>query len=209
LIAFVPLTVQQIRDDLLFSVARDLCKDAANIRSKTAFDELIETAPGEMVKQAIEREKLCLSWAKKRRSIRQKMQLLPDVFDIPLADIEKQLQHLFGKQFFYQMPCHWMAEVERFLKGIEQRLTRMQGQLNRDIEQVVEIEHYWQKYESFKAQLPKHREHEVVLLNELRWMLEEYRISLFSQPIKTSKPVSAKRLLKMMEQIEAAVRVLN
>lgn len=209
LIGFSPITVQQVRDDILLSIARDLLPETANIRSKETFEKMVEYARGDLVKMAMEREKLCLNWAEKLRKIRVLIKGLSATFQPSISDIEQQLKSLFCDQFMYQMPSEWMKQTERFLRGIDQRITRMQGQLNRDVEQIEEMQRYQKKYEQLQDSLPVNRRHEIDSLFELRWMLEEYRISLFSQPIKTSKPVSAKRLLGLVERVEISVKTLN
>jgi ATP-dependent helicase HrpA len=85
----------------------------------------------------------------------------------------------------------------------------MQGQLARDLEMVDEITDLYGRYQQLLKEIPVHRAGESSELIELRWMLEEYRISLFSQPIKTSRPVSRKRLENLFEQAERATATLR
>ena len=56
---------------------------------------------------------------------------------------------------------------------------------------------YWRAYLNHRAEGRDD-------LDELRWLIEEWRVSLFAQELKTAEPVSAKRLARALESIEAA-----
>lgn len=59
----------------------------------------------------------------------------------------------------------------------------------------IEIAPEWQ------AQIPE--------IEDFRWLLEEFRVSLFSQPLKTRRPVSEKRLQKFVDTIETRRNALH
>ncbi len=96
-----------------------------------------------------------------------------------------------------------MAEGNPALsEAVEQRLDKVAGQDQRDRVWSGEMAGYWEQY---SARLAKHaqegkRDPELVLY---RWMLEEYRVSLFAQQLGTKIPVSDKRLSKQWSQVEA------
>lgn len=95
-----------------------------------------------------------------------------------------------------------MAEgVPRYLKAVEQRFDKIGAQLQRDRVWSGELGGYWEQYQ---ARLNKHqqegkRDPQLALY---RWMLEEYRVSLWAQQLGTKVPVSDKRLNKQWSQVE-------
>lgn len=209
LMSFEHASVADLKADILLSVARDLLPDSNSIRNAEQLDRLIVSCRGELVKIAMEREVLCLKWADQLRGLKISLGELSKAYELSVKDINKQLKVLFAANFFYATPQSWLTHIERFLRGINQRLIRIQGQLNRDIEQIPEIADYEEKFKTLMDSISEYRRHESTELIELRWMLEEYRVSLFSQPIKTSRPISAKRLKKLFENAEESTKILR
>lgn len=213
LMSFNQVSVADLKADILLSVARDLVsstQEAARIRTAEGLEILIEASRGMLVKMAIERESLALKWADQLRALRSRLSDLDNkAYGDSVQDIQWQLGRLFGAGFFYATPASWLPHIERFLKGIDQRMNRMQGQLNRDMEQIPEVRTYEDACENLLNEIPEHRRHESTELVELRWMLEEYRVSLFSQPMKTSRPVSSKRLAALLEATRESTKLLR
>lgn len=96
------------------------------------------------------------------------------------------------------MPADWLAEYPRYLNAIAQRIDKLGGQISRDRAQTLELApltEQWQRRAQGKPlwQWP-------AALLEYRYLLEEYRVSLFAQQLGTRQPVSAKRLRQHWEQ---------
>ncbi|HUE93060.1 ATP-dependent RNA helicase HrpA [Pseudomonas sp.] len=118
-----------------------------------------------------------------------------------LNDIKLQLSNLVYPGFVRETPAQWLKEVPRYLKAIEQRLDKIAGQVQRDRVWSGELAGYWEQYQ---ARLGKHsqegkRDPQLALY---RWLLEEYRVSLFAQQLGTKLPVSDKRLSKQWSSVE-------
>ncbi|MFI8479568.1 ATP-dependent RNA helicase HrpA [Pseudomonas sp. NPDC078700] len=121
---------------------------------------------------------------------------------IALNDIKQQLSQLVYPGFVRNTPAQWIKELPRYLKAIEQRLDKIGSQVQRDRVWSGELAGYWEQYQ---ARYAKHvqegkRDAELQLY---RWMLEEYRVSLFAQQLGTKMAVSDKRLNKQWAQTEA------
>jgi len=111
-------------------------------------------------------------------------------------DVKQQLGLLFGPDFLAVTPWDWLAHYPRFLKAIAVRLERMSaGNLARDRQYTAELAEWWKRY---RERADEHAARGVFdpELELLRWMMEEYRVSLFAQKLGTSLPVSAARLEK-------------
>ena len=116
------------------------------------------------------------------------------------ADIKQQLAQLFPSDWITQIPYHAMKNYPRYLRGILMRWQRLQGKIERDQQASQELAELWQQYLQRKQ---KHEKEGVLdkALEEWRWALEEYRISLFAQGQKTAYPVSYKRLQQMWQSV--------
>src|SRR5690606_32495054 len=120
---------------------------------------------------------------------------------VALNDIKAQLGNLVYPGFVRETPGESLREYPRYLKAIEQRFEKIGAQLQRDRVWSGELGGYWEQYQ---ARLKKHqqegkRDPELI---QYRWMLEEYRVSLWAQQLGTKMPVSDKRLNKQWSQVE-------
>ena len=113
-------------------------------------------------------------------------------------DMLAQLQALTGKRFIQDTPYSQLVHFPRYLKAITIRLDKMRADPARDARLMQEwctAATGWQRTsEQIKSSDPK--------LQDYRWMLEELRVSLFAQELKTPMPVSAKRLQKVWESMQ-------
>ena len=118
-----------------------------------------------------------------------------------LNDIKQQLSQLIYPGFVRETPAEWLKEYPRYLKAIEQRLDKVGSQLPRDRAWTTELTGCWEQYQ---ARLTKHSQEgkRDPNLQLYRWMLEEYRVSLFAQQLGTQMPISDKRLAKQWAKIE-------
>ncbi|SEM96127.1 ATP-dependent RNA helicase HrpA [Nitrosomonas marina] len=116
------------------------------------------------------------------------------------ADLDQQFNHLIYPGFIGETPWERLKHFPRYLKAMHVRLEKSSGNLPRDEQQAAEINVLWSRYQHC---LEKHRKLSIddVNLTEFRWQLEELRVSLFAQELKTPRPVSVKRLEKLWEKI--------
>ena len=120
---------------------------------------------------------------------------------VALNDIKAQLANLIYAGFVRDTPAEWLKEYPRYLKAIEQRFEKIGAQLQRDRVWSGELAGYWEQYQ---ARLKKHQQEgkRDPELSQYRWMLEEYRVSLWAQQLGTKMPASDKRLSKQWGQVE-------
>ncbi len=113
-------------------------------------------------------------------------------------DITAQLQRLMPKRFVAQTPYLQLQHFPRYLKGITLRLDKLKGDPARDAQRLAELKPLDQRHSRRLAELKGTHD---ARLDEFRWLLEELRISLFAQELRTPQPVSVKRLEKTWTQI--------
>ncbi|GEM21669.1 ATP-dependent RNA helicase HrpA [Nitrosococcus oceani] len=132
--------------------------------------------------------------------VRQLKGNLPFAWLNSIRDMKEQLTHLVYHGFINQTSPIWLIHLPRYLKGIKLRLAKLQENPRRDQQRQAEITPLWQAYQ--KRMEIQHQEDGVVpALETYRWMLEEYRISLFAQELGTKRPVSPKRLAAQWKEI--------
>ncbi|HWR79196.1 MAG TPA: DUF3418 domain-containing protein, partial [Pseudomonas sp.] len=121
---------------------------------------------------------------------------------VALNDIKQQLTNLVYPGFVRETPADWLKELPRYLKAIEQRFEKIASQLQRDRVWSAELTACWEQY---RSRLAKHGQEgkRDAQLQLYRWMLEEYRVSLFAQQLGTKMAVSDKRLGKQWAAVES------
>ena len=201
-------SVAALRTDLMLSLARDMLGDELP-RNKAAFLELLEQARPRWVPEAMERETICLQLAQEVQKVRGLMQNLPAGFAPAVSDISQQLQRLLAPGFLYRTPVSWLRQYRSYICAMARRIEKMQGQLERDLQQIPLFEEFWSAYQRFDDLVPDYLQSNFPKLQELRWMIEELRISLFAQPMKTSRPVSPKRLQTLIDNLEKDTKTLR
>jgi ATP-dependent helicase HrpA len=119
-----------------------------------------------------------------------------------LQDVEKQLARLIGKRFIAETPFERLQHFPRYLKAITLRLDKLKAGgaegAARDARLLAEYAPLWTSYERRALVLAKQGVSDTQV-EQYRWLLEELRVQLFAQEVRTPAPVSTKRLQKMWE----------
>ncbi|SPR96932.1 ATP-dependent RNA helicase HrpA [Cupriavidus taiwanensis] len=119
------------------------------------------------------------------------------------ADMEAQLGRLMGKRFIDETPYTQLVHFPRYLKGIAMRVDKLKGDPGRDSQRLQEMAPLVQQWQRAEKQLrTQGRGGDDARLEEFRWMLEELRIALFAQELRTPVPMSVKRLQKVWESMQ-------
>ena len=107
--------------------------------------------------------------------------------------VSTQIAWLLFRGFPHTVPLATLRHYKRYLKGAQIRLERARLSPAADLQKEVLFAPYWAQYR--EAAKPEYTEQvNSAALADYRWMLEEYRVSLFAQELHTPEPVSTKRL---------------
>ena len=87
-----------------------------------------------------------------------------------------------------------LQEYPRYISGILYRLEKLGLSSQQDLERIKKLEAWWERYSSIEITANEK-------VRNFRWLLEEYRISLFAQALGTKVPVSEKRLEKEWQKL--------
>jgi ATP-dependent helicase HrpA len=124
-----------------------------------------------------------------------KLQNLPQA---AAADMQSQLQGLVHKRFIAETEYSQLSHFPRYLKALNVRIEKLRGNPARDAQLMAEWQNAATQFQRIYKQPGKNLDPRMV---EFRWMLEELRVSLFAQELRTPMPVSAKRLQKVWESM--------
>jgi len=116
-------------------------------------------------------------------------------------DMQQQLQGLVHKRFLQENEYSQLSHFPRYLKAMNVRIEKLRGDSARDGKLMAEWQQAAAQYlrVSRDKSAGKNTDPKMV---EFRWMLEELRVSLFAQELRTPMPVSAKRLQKVWESMQ-------
>ncbi|QBK05399.1 ATP-dependent RNA helicase HrpA [Hylemonella gracilis] len=116
------------------------------------------------------------------------------------ADCAQQLQRLMPKRFLAGTPWPALQHFTRYLRAITLRLDKWRADPARDAARLAELRPQEQRYLRLLAERKGASD---ARLQELRWLLEELRVSFFAQELRTPQPVSIKRLEKLWLQLNS------
>jgi ATP-dependent helicase HrpA len=105
-------------------------------------------------------------------------------------DVRSQMDDLVYPGLLADLEPGRLSHYPRYLRGIEERLEQLEQDPNRDRQRLAQIQPWWDRYIAALEQGALYDE----LLDAFRWLLEEYRVSLFAQRLGTDGKVSEKRL---------------
>ncbi|MDR0457878.1 MAG: DUF3418 domain-containing protein, partial [Burkholderiaceae bacterium] len=115
-----------------------------------------------------------------------------------VQDAQQQLQRLIGKRFLLDAPWAALQHFPRYLKAVQLRMDKLRADPARDARHMQDAraqeQRYWRLVADRKGQADAR-------MQDLRWLLEELRVSLFAQELRTPQPVSLKRLDKAWAQL--------
>ena len=116
-------------------------------------------------------------------------------------DIGEQIERLTPKGFIEQTPYTQLVHYPRYFKAIVMRGDKLKGGADRDVQcmrDMLPLQQNWQR----EWNMQRTAEMAVdVRLMEFRWLLEELRVGLFAQELRTPMPVSVKRLHKVWDSM--------
>ncbi len=120
-----------------------------------------------------------------------------------LADVNTQLAMLLPPDFIESTPHPWLDHLPRYLKAVVRRLGRLPAQSRRDAELASRVRPFLAALQSLERAPGEELRTE---LAQLRWMLEEFRVSLFAQDLRTAMRISEQRLAEQLERAKSAAR---
>ena len=194
-----------IRDCTMAAV--DKLVPAALPFTKAAFDALYEKVRAELIDTVFTVTAIVEKVLSGTRRINKDIKSASSLALVnALNDVKSQLEQLVYPGFVAKTGYAQLAQLPRYISAIEKRLEKLgTGHLARDNAATLDIQSLEDEYDAALGQLvPGART--PAQLAAVKWMLEEYRVSLFAQELGTAYSVSAKRIRAAMREGLAAAK---
>lgn len=178
-----------------------LVQDQPSMYTRACFERRLAERTSQLLPEAQRLAELLSGILEANARVAGRLKALSGPFLPARADIEQQLKALDLTGFLAQVPVAAWQHYPRYLKAMELRLDKLPNNLVRDTAALQEVQALEQQCRSRGRLLAERGMGRNAHLEQYRWLLEEYRVSLFAQPLKTAVPVSRERLVKLWAQI--------
>ncbi len=196
---------ESLQDDLLGLVVDQVFLNGAPmIRTEIAFRQRKEEGLPRLMAVAQEIDALVGGILQSYTSIRKAhARISAAAAAEALSDISLQLDYLIYRGFLRELDVSQLRNFPRYLRALAIRVDRLHREPARDALKLRRMGSVWQQCQEM---MQHHRSLEVEdpELGKLRWMVEEFRVSLFAQELGTAYPISAKRLDEQWSRVSKA-----
>ena len=193
---------EDIKQDIINAVFdQAFLADGVFINTQQEFNACLKNGRDRLIEISIHICKLINDSLQAFHRIRKQLNgRIPPVWLPASQDIRAQLQELVYPGFISETPLEWLEQYPRYMQAIEKRLHKLQHAADKDRILAQEIAPLWQKYLDYMENGGDYTNE----IAEYRWLIEELRVSLYAQELKTARPVSVKRLEKFWQAISKA-----
>ncbi len=178
--------------------------DKPAIRDEAAFKARFKSEQTRLHALHLERTRLVVAILQTASELTSTLTKAKDIQASTSESILDQLAWLVFPGFAESTQRAHLQEIPRYLEACRMRIQR--GKINPagDSRKEAELQPVWQRYTDFIGS-DKSKRADKELLSQYRWMVEEFRVSLFAQELRTPYPVSAKRLNTLWDELTAGL----
>ncbi|MDD2599183.1 MAG: ATP-dependent RNA helicase HrpA [Kiritimatiellae bacterium] len=169
------------------------------IRDKASFEERLQACYGRVHLAHNRRSRAVVAILQGAMEVEQLLTSAA-LMESTLNDIAEQIAWLVFPGFAESVALATLENYPRYLESCRIRIQRAQINPDTEMRKLNELAPHWQRYTQLLA-LKHAPPYDAELLDQYRWMLEEFRVSLFAQELKTAYPVSSQRLRKLWERV--------
>jgi ATP-dependent helicase HrpA len=169
-------------------------------RSERAFADQVKRARSRLPAVAEGAFRLLSAIAAEYHGLSQRISALPKSLRSFAVDIAAQRDRLVARGFFAATPWNHLVHIPRYLKALDRRLAKYPENPARDAKHAQALAALWERYRE-REQAVRARGGKEPALDAFRWLVEELKVSLFAQELRTPFPVSYKRLEKAWKEL--------
>jgi len=126
----------------------------------------------------------------------------PAAWRVTVQDLQEQMRVLTNDGYLLGTPTRWLWCLPRYVRAMEVRINRMRsGGPERDEQMIRSVSPWVKCVGELRSQGANTDDSVADAFEELFWMVQEYRVAVFAQELKTSVPVSEKRLRVQLDKI--------
>jgi ATP-dependent helicase HrpA len=183
------------KDDMLYLILYSVFLEGRTIRTQQAFEQRLQQHKPELLGVANDAGKMALEIMALYGMIKKSVESALKPHDPLAKDINEQLDLLIYAGFIRNTPYQQLKAIPRYLKAIHYRLDKFDNNLQK----IQEVSRYATR---FWNEIEKKAKKDLVIPEQdpFRWALEEFRVSVFAQQLKTAYPVSVKRMDKLWDE---------
>jgi len=167
-------------------------------RTREAFLDLLERRRGELADVADKLAAQVGGILREWRQVRVELDKVRTHWPAVAASIDAELAALLPPDFIESTAREWLTHYPRYLKAIRRRIERLPGDVKRDSELAARVAPFAEAFRRLASE--GHASRPRPELEQLRWMIEELRVSLFAQEMRTVLRVSEKRVSEQLER---------
>ncbi len=196
------MSPDDLREDMITAIAdRAFIGEDELPRSNADFMKLKQRARTRLpaVTEAVARQAQAI--ATEYQLLMQKQGQMSATVNRLKRDLEQQVGQLVFKGCFSQTPWEHLQHLPRYLKALRLRIEKHPANPDRDGKNAASVGLIWQRWQDKVNALNQAHQDIPRELQEYRWLIEELRVSLFAQELKTPFPVSIKRLDKTWQDM--------
>ena len=190
---------QALRDSLVRAVIDRVCLVDPLPTDAREFEQRVDDARSRLSLVGQELARLLLEILQEHQPLARKLSTIGRAFPEARADVEEQLGGLMPRDFIVSTPAAALRHFPRYLRAIGRRLDALREDPGRDARAMSELAPLLAGY---RRRRKERRGRPDARLDDFRWLLEELRVSLFAQGLRTPMPVSPKRLHKALAAID-------
>jgi ATP-dependent helicase HrpA len=192
---------ETLKEDILAAVFDRVFFTEGVPRDEAAFQRCLENGRGELVSTANDLAETLLEVLTRYQAVCKHLKGgVPLTLMASRQDIQEQLDALVYPGFVRDIPRERLGDLPRYLQGIERRLERLAQDPQKDEAGLRAVRPLWEQYRRRREQ-QRNKGIDDPELARYRWLLEEYRVSVFAQELGTRDKVSAKRLDAQWQQV--------
>ena len=196
------ISPDDLREEMLLAISeRAFIGEDDLPRTNAEFMNLKQRARTRLPAVVDASSRLATNIAQEYQALTQKLNSLPSNMARIKKEIEEQLAMLLPKRFFSQTPWERLQHLPRYIKAMKLRLDKYPSSIDRDAKSAQNVQMVWQRWQDKVSNLRKANAEISEGLADYRWLIEELRVSLFAQELKTPFPVSVKRLDKIWDDL--------
>ena len=197
------ISPDDLREEMLLAIAdRAFVGEDDLPRSNQDFMTLKQRARTRLPAVTDGATRLAIAIAAEYQALMQKLGALPNNMARIKREVEEQLAQLLPRRFMSQTAWERLQHLPRYLKALKLRLEKYPNSIERDTRSGQAMQLIWQRWQDKVNTLHKAHLEVPQALQDYRWLIEELRVSLFAQELKTPFPVSVKRLDKAWEELK-------
>ncbi len=199
------MTLAALKDDILSAaLERTFLADSLPMR-QAEFAQRVQEGRSRLNLIAQEMQRLAATILAERAQVQKRVVAMQKAYPQAAEDVKQHNERLLQAGFLARIPWQRLQHFPRYLKAAALRLDKLRADPQRDAQRAAEItplEQAWRRELVARARLGG-ASSTAAELEQFGWLLEELRVSLFAQELKTPVPVSSKRLAKLWHSIRA------